>query len=92
MAQRRETTESLLTPSRCVYLQLLHQRIGAPWDVPPSHALEISSGTGGGRKNGAILETGYLSPHLWISPPYWPKLSVPPTKLTAQLGNAQAVP
>jgi hypothetical protein len=39
-----------------------------PWDTP-SHVLEINGGVGG-RRNGAILETGYLSPHLRPKPPY----------------------
>jgi hypothetical protein len=41
---------------------------------------------GGGRKDGAILETGILSPRLRVKPPYRSMLeiSAPPAKFSAQ--------
>jgi hypothetical protein len=57
-----EATENLLTLSKG--MSICTHRSNAPWDVP-SHVLEIDIRTGG-RKNSAILETGYLSPHLRV--------------------------
>jgi hypothetical protein len=47
-----------------------------------------------GRKNGAILEMGYLSPHLRVKPPYWSMLKflAPPTKFGAQQPMLRRIP
>jgi len=66
-----------------VYLQLRHPRIGRllGYFEPCSRDRYC------GRKDGAILEMGYLSPRLRVKPPYWSMLKflAPPTKFGTQL-------